>query len=70
MSKADKIFKKLGYKMKEVVWPEDNKLHYVIYKSSDTLIEFWLDDHILFISHIISFEELKAINEKVKELGW
>ena len=79
MSKADELFKELGYKKIE----ENDK--YVLYLSEKSLwrqrkIRFWKDEKIIFndllendkvVSSVkIGIEELKAINEKVKELGW
>ena len=79
MSKADELFKELGYKKIE----ENDK--YVLYLSEKSLwrqrkIRFWKDEKIIFndllendkvVSSVqIGIEELQAINEKVKELGW
>ena len=68
--KADEMFEKLGYKKNEVIWKEDNKIHYIFYNSYDTEIEFVVDGKVLNISNIIYVEELQAINKKVEELGW
>ena len=77
MSKADELFKELGYKKIE----ENDK--YVLYLSEKSLwrqrkIRFWKDEKIIFndllendkvVSSVkIGIEELQAINEKVKEL--
>ena len=79
MSKADELFKELGYKKIE----ENDK--YVLYLSEKSLwrqrkIRFWKDEKVIFndlleddkvVSSVqIGIEELQAINEKVKELGW
>lgn len=68
MSKADDMFKELGYTV------EEGKSNIFIYYDCEYI------DHI-FVIHkesksisiyktLIRIEELKAINEKVKELGW
>lgn len=79
MSKADELFKELGYKKIE----ENDK--YVLYLSEKSLwrqrkIRFWKDEKVIFndlleddkvVSSVkIGIEELQAIKEKVKELGW
>ena len=70
MSKADKMFEKLDYKKEYVKWEEDNAIHYISYSTNDTVIEFLLDSKYIDITNIININELKAINEKCKELGW
>lgn len=72
MSKADKMFKKLGYRTKEhsystigtvIEYDENNK--------GLSPIDFMLKTKEIKIWHInIGIQELQAINEKVKELGW
>ena len=79
MSKADTMFEELGYKKEE----ENDK--YVLYLSEKSLwrqrkIRFWKDEKVIFndlleddkvVSSVqIGIEELQAINEKCKELGW
>ena len=78
-SKADEMFEKLGY---EKIIDDDKS---ILYFSKKTLwrkrrIRFWKDDKVIFndllendkvISSVqIGMQELQAINEKVKELGW
>lgn len=73
MSKADELFKELGYEKSET---RDT----VMYKYQDTILGDKFEFQIFFskISKLvfikgkdgISMSELKAINEKVKELGW
>lgn len=70
MSKADEMFKKLGYIKTEGAWREDNKLQIVSYNGNETLIEFILDTKNVFIGSFLNIQELQAINEKCKELGW
>lgn len=67
MSKADEMLKELGYVI-------DNKNNYAIqYYKKDELfgerLDFCIQDK-TFNKYNITMEELKAINEKVKELGW
>lgn len=79
MSKADTMFEELGYKKEE----ENDK--YVLYLSEKSLwrqrkIRFWKDEKVIFndlleddkvVSSVqIGIEELQAINQKCKELGW
>lgn len=74
MSKADEMFEKLGYEIEE----KDNfktyiKRHeYVTYRIvfciEQKCIEFCNDTDIYFTR--FNLQELQAINEKVKELGW
>ena len=68
MSKADEMFKALGYAKKETYWDEDKRLHYIVYNTSETLIEFSLDTRSIEITNIINIKELQAINQKVKEM--
>lgn len=73
MSKADEMFEKLRYKKSET----DNTIRY---KYKETLLEDKFEFEIFFskISKLvfikgkdgINMQELQAINEKVKELGW
>ena len=69
-SEADKMFEELGYKKEETKWEEDELVHYIQYISSETLIEFALDSKMINIPSIIDMQELQAINQKCKELGW
>ena len=75
MSKADKMFEELGY---ENIPKQSNRgydLKY--YKDDDNIYFFCFDRKIIFKSGEydsmcdgITTQELQAINEKVKELGW
>jgi hypothetical protein len=70
MSKADKMFEKLGY----------IKLSDDYYENGDISITFNADETIVkeechscinaYVSKTITMQELQAINEKCKELGW
>ena len=70
MSKADEMFEKSGFEKRE-------KFNiFIEYKSSEGSIIFWLSKKGISIhvdnSYYPTFEmqELQALNEKVKELGW
>ncbi len=74
MSKADKMFEKLGYTIKENVHFTLNRL---VYKNQqeDTRISFCEEYKVILKTQsvypkAITMQELKAINKKVKELGW
>ena len=67
---ADEMFKELGYKKLETIWEEDNQIHFITYTSDDTYIEFNLDTKWMEITNTFNMQELQAINEKCKELGW
>ena len=71
---ADEMFENLRYKKQD---GDDCWLEY--YKNSyerTKIIEFELNEHYIFVqtnegdSMPINLKELKAINEKVRELGW
>ena len=72
MSKADEMFKKLGYTTK-VETTHDEKLITIEYKKECKYsIVFNTVTRETFICGFdgIELEELQAINEKCKELGW
>jgi hypothetical protein len=69
--KADEMFEKLGYKKKET------DLEQIQYKNElNNIICFDLTYHTVAVFNYydgfeyITMQELQAINEKVKELGW
>lgn len=62
MSKADELFDELGYEK-----VHDNKRRIVYKLSLFTKIEFKLRDKFIYCD-CIDMQELKAINEKCKEL--
>lgn len=73
MSEADVMFEKIGYKKKYNL--QLNDINY--YKNYDNVIHFKLSKKSFFKSgefygmhDYITMQELQAINEKVKELGW
>lgn len=66
MSKADEMFEKLGYKKTITEQSETFEL-------GENIIKFWLwakNIQAFTKNQIICVQELQAINEKVKELGW
>ena len=74
MSKADEMFERLGY---EIIINDNITLNYEktgVYM--DREIVFELLDKSIFVGYgneeccLITIQELQAINEKVKELGW
>lgn len=75
MSKADEMFKKLGYKkksnnkfFKEYVLKKQYVVYRIVFCIEQKCIEFCNDSDGYFTR--FNGEELQAINEKVKELGW
>lgn len=65
MSKADEMFKRLGYKKSETE-------HAITYELGKKVIKFWkwaMNIEIDTSNRIINLQELQAINEKCKELG-
>ena len=68
MSKADKMFEKLGYEKEE-----RNRADVYIKHCKYITKQFGLNNEtksIMIDVHYITMQELQAINEKVKELGW
>lgn len=70
MSKADEMFKELGYKKTERNYRTAGKVYE--YENDDCrCIDFMSDLKEVKLWNItINMQELQAINEKVKELGW
>lgn len=68
MSKADKMFEKLGYEKEETNY----SIRYIkfIFKDLGHRIVFYKDDKSVNTYGKIDMQELQAINEKCKELGW
>lgn len=63
MSEADKMFEELGYEKHE------NK--YAIYFTREyNSIRFGKENLTICTTGLFKIQELKAINEKYKELGW
>lgn len=72
MSKADEMFKKLGY---EDSTHGNGLACIVIYEKDSKGIGFYTDKTVDCYNYFdgyeyISMQELQAINKKVKELGW
>ncbi|MCI8470376.1 MAG: hypothetical protein HFJ35_02630 [Clostridia bacterium] len=72
MSKADEMFKELGYKKNHT---QLGDIEY--YKDDDNVIYFYLaykkfnkSGEYDGMCDYITMQELQVINEKVKELGW
>lgn len=71
MSKADEMFKKLGYEKRSNYLYRTNKDIEIYFSEADkTVVKEYLNDMAINESREISMQELQAINEKVKELGW
>ena len=80
MSEADKLFKELGYEKE--IHTKSEPLHNwvsITYSTSEIFIEFNGFNRAIIIGLqdeedsgdiILTTQELKAINAKVKELGW
>ena len=74
MSKAVEMFEKLGYEMHE----EETEIKYIRKGTYvNGFIKFDLTDKVIcaemgynYESKDLTMQELQAINEKVKELGW
>lgn len=72
MSKADEMFEKLGYEKQRTY------LDIQLYKNKNDYAEITFDlrDKTICVSNdeneaiYFTMQELQAINEKVKELGW
>jgi len=78
MSKADDMFEKLGYKIENMT-DKDGHIWGISYKNDGEYydIDFDLYDKTICVGSQGNFEavyftmqDLEAINEKVKELGW
>ena len=71
MSKADEMFEELGYK-KEYLENEETEAYIEDIEPSTfrTEIYFHKDKWLIGIHTNVNMQELQAINEKVKELGW
>lgn len=69
MSKADDMFKELGYKKSEHIYYTQGFV--VEYDNGERQIDFINEHQEVKIWNIsTNIQELQAINEKVKELGW
>lgn len=81
MSKADELFKSLRYEKEEnleldyikytkQIWKEEYQD--IVFDLKHNLINTVREDRGLYrtITSILNIQELQAINQKVKELGW
>ena len=66
MSKADKMFLKIGYEL----FHEDEYSFSLFNKGEGRYITFVKDTKTLMLTTNVTIQELQAINKKVKELGW
>lgn len=79
MSKADKMFEELGYKKirdneKEILYKKDKvSQEYFIafgFETKTVMCEYADEDYEMNGAFDFNMQELQAINEKCKELGW
>ena len=72
MSKADKMFEKLGYVLTKDRFAREIMVHR--YQKANKIVTFKIKEKYFIIVDLeedgIDMQELQAINEKVKELGW
>ena len=73
MSKADDMFKELGYELIDE-FDKDYDDNYIRYTKNKMCILFKLENHKVCKMgnnrNYLNMQELHAINEKCKELGW
>lgn len=69
MSKADEMFEKLGYENGTGHNLGDGE-KYIYYEGHYNRILFYKKSKKININGSFTIQELQAINEKVKELGW
>ena len=72
MSKADEMFEKLGYEVSNSEFVEElnSTTNTVVDNGYIKIIFFNNKTMIIDADDILNMQELQAINEKVKELGW
>ena len=72
MSKADKMFEKLGYKKEDVLTIRKAKIGTRFRNRKNGHVVSFYDEKKEFEKPYeeITMEELKAINKKCEELGW
>lgn len=78
MKTAEQMFEKLGYKLvRNNMYEKLNLMCYKIdlYDNDSSSIVFNLNDKTFFVYHYcepkdVTMDELKAINQQCKELGW
>lgn len=73
MSKADKMFEELGYRLDHSHYSCDNSDIYTYHeKGKNNFLRFNTANKTFYslFDKTYNVQELKAINEKCKELGW
>ena len=80
MSKADELFKELGYEKADesfssILYEKNISLServYIYFKLDEKLVqaEYVDDDYEMRGASYLNMQELKAINQKCKEMGW
>ncbi|MBR2703926.1 MAG: hypothetical protein IKE91_00465 [Clostridia bacterium] len=79
MSEADKMFKELDYKKEEdnnyILFRKEllnKEFKIIVFNLNKALIDIRTEDDYYYqtITTILNMQELKAINEKCRELGW
>ena len=73
MSKADEMFNELGYELLNE-YDKDFDNNFIVYLKVAKTIRFKKSNHKVSVRdtqrNYIDMQELQAINEKCKELGW
>ena len=73
---ADKLFEELGYEKYEnntltsFIWRNKTEQYVILFRDKQVKFDYLYDYKPCYRQYAISMQELKAINEKVKELGW
>lgn len=77
MSKADEMFEKLGYIKKIHINKDKEEIDFIGYdkradeiEMEDWSLTFLMKARMITTNIVINMQELQAINEKCKELGW
>ena len=80
MKTADELFKELGYEIEDksfssILYEKNISLServYIYFRLKEKLVqaEYVDDDYEMRGASYLNMQELKAINEKCKELGW
>lgn len=80
MSEADEMFKELGYEIHNeegfILYNKISEINdeykVIVFNVNKGLIDIRTDDNLNLqvITTVLNIQELRAINEKIKELGW